>query len=309
MKINESIELFLDHCKFEKNLAEKTIDCYKIDLEQFLSFLNKGLIVEVENIHKDQIRKYIRHLHGFKPKTIKRKVASSKAFLNFLEFEDYIVVNPYRKVRVSIREPQQLPCVLTKIEVQRLFNHVHSDTQSLSETNLNFGIKLRDFAVLELLFATGIRVSELCELKLSNIDFEAKNILVIGKGKKERVMHVSNNESWKTIVNYYKKFKVNIDQSNSFFLTKQRKPLSSQSVRMMIKKYCKELKMEKKVTPHTFRHTFATLLLEQDVDIKYIQIFLGHSSITTTQIYTRVNREKQRAILTAKHPRHDFQVG
>ncbi len=157
----------------------------------------------------------------------------------------------------------------------------------------------RDIAVVELLFATGIRVSELCELTCNAVDLKQATIKVFGKGSKERVIQICSTEVLEILKQYEQLFA----PSEYFFVNRLGNRLSPQSVRILIRRCKEETGLEKKISPHTFRHTFATLLLEEDVDIKYIQNLLGHSSITTTQIYTHVNMNKQKALLSSKHPR------
>jgi integrase/recombinase XerD len=250
---------------------------------------NKHDALQIECIDKHTLRPYIQWLSQFKPKTMKRKVATSKAMFNYLEFEEVIEVSPFRKMRIRIKEPQHVPTTMTKREIQKLFRYVYglkavvAAKSEYAQRNL-----VRDIAVLELLYATGIRVSELCSLQPFNIDLTSGLVKVMGKGQKERHIHIGNAEVKAAL---------------------RGAGLSSQSVRFMIRGYAERANIGKHITPHTFRHTFATLLLEEDVDIKYIQSFLGHSSIMTTQIYTRVNRSKERRILVSKHPRRGLVLG
>jgi integrase/recombinase XerD len=168
---------------------------------------------------------------------------------------------------------------------------------------------LRNIVVIELLFATGARVSEIANLYEENIDFLSGTLKIKGKGNKERIIQICHKETLKILKEYNKCFKSRITNSGGYFLVNRLgNKLSDQSIRGVVKGFSNEAKIQKHVTPHVFRHTLATLLLEKDVDIKYIQSILGHSSITTTQIYTHVNREKQKQILTIKHPRKDFSI-
>ena len=162
--------------------------------------------------------------------------------------------------------------------------------------------------MLELLFGTGVRVSELCSLRVEDVNLRNRYITVHGKCDKERVIHICNGEILNILNKYDKLISGEVPTRIHFFLNRLKQRHSEQSVRYMINKYVKLTNITKKITPHTFRHTFATLLLEAGVDIKYIQHFLGHSSIMTTQIYTHVNKEKQKKILNAKHPRKGFSM-
>jgi len=308
--IQSSIDTFIFHCQIEKGLSEKTLEAYRADLRQFRLFLEKEQHPSnPEEINKDVLRQFLESISGWKPKTIKRKVASVKAMFNHLEFEDQIAINPFRKMRISIKEPRQLPTVLDQAEVKRIFNAAYKSRRSLSiEHTYSYAEAVRDIAVLELLFATGIRVSELCSLKGSSVNLKTGTIHVLGKGGKERIMQVFAKEPRRALVSYYELFQNQIESAGYFFVNRLGSQLSDQSVRFMVRKYARKAKIKKHVTPHTFRHTFATLLLEADVDIKYIQHFLGHSSINTTQIYTHVNKRKQKLILASKHPRGRFSL-
>lgn len=305
----EEINKFLFHCKFEKNLSDKTIKAYTTDLKQFQEFINKNhSINDIYKIGKDELKHYIQFISKFKPKTIKRKIASIKAMFNFLEFEEFIEINPFRKIKLRIKEPSILPKVMNLQEVTQLFNMAYQGLDKIRVKQHYYAYKeiIRDIAVLELLFGTGVRVSELCSLKNTDFGVNFSSIRVNGKGNKERIIQISNKDIKKALRNYYNYFSDIICDDNYFFINKLGNRLSEQSVRLMIKKYRNKCHINKNITPHVFRHTFATLLLEHDVDIKYIQNLLGHSSIVTTQIYTHVSQKKQAKILDNKHPRKDI---
>lgn len=304
-----AIKGFIDHCKFEKNLSPKTIKAYQIDLNQFQSFLKeKEYSTEVFKITKVELRDYLTSLSSLKPKSIKRKIATIKAAFNYLEFDDVITINPLRKMRIKIKEPRQLPRVLNIHEVGKIFMLAYKANVSPEHSDsYSYFSEMRDIAVLELLFATGGRVSEISNLKDSQIDLSSGQVIIKGKGDKERVIQICNQETI-TLLKKYRKLSLNrISASGNYFLVNRfNNKLSDQSIRNIVSVLSKKAKIATHVTPHVFRHSFATLLLEKDVDIKYIQSMLGHSSIMTTQIYTHVNKEKQKQILRAKHPRKDF---
>lgn len=310
MTLTTAHESFIDHCKFEKNLSSKTIEFYTIDLKQFENFLKTNelpsLVIEID---KFVLKDYLKHLSHFKPKTVKRKLATLKALFNFLEFEDVITINPFRKLRVKIKEPRILPTLMNAYEVKKIFKAAYAAKEELTASDTNYLVKIRDVAVLELLFATGIRVSELCDLKDQNINLHTGVISIYGKGRKERLIQVCNADVLSILREYRNLFEKQILECGFFFINRLGKRLSDQSIRHLIRRYTQLASIDKNITPHTFRHTFATLLLEEDVDIKYIQHFLGHSSIATTQIYTHVNSAKQQQILSTKHPRNSFEFG
>lgn len=161
---------------------------------------------------------------------------------------------------------------------------------------------------MELLFATGARISEICSLKYENIDLEAQVLRIFGKGLRERNVEIENYDVLSILKRYYAIFKEDIHKSGFFFLNNRKQRLSEQSVRIMIKRLEEQVHSDIHITPHMFRHSVATMLLEEDVDIRYIQRILGHSSITTTQIYTHVTSSKQKEILRNKHPRNKIRI-
>jgi integrase/recombinase XerD len=229
---------------------------------------------------------------------------------NFLEYEDIILVNPLRKMQIRIKEPKMLPKVMDIGEVVKIFKTAYLSNTNIKNKNLySYTESLRNIVVIELLFATGARVSEIAGLKCDSIDINTGALTIKGKGNKERIIQVCNKETLKALKDYYNLFADRIEKAGGYFLVNRiGRKLSDQSIRQIVKNLSNKAEIQKHITPHVFRHSFATLLLEKDVDIKYIQSMLGHSSIMTTQIYTHVNREKQKQILKTKHPRKDFSM-
>jgi len=306
MDMKQEIKGYLHFCEFQKKLSQKSIKAYSIDLRQFATHLD-GL-ENKDDTMKSKICSYISELHAtFSPKTAKRKLASLRAFFNYLEFEDIIDANPLRKIRTRFQEPRILPKTIPLKTIGQLLSAAHKEHAVASTTYGKFAT-LRDVAIMELLFATGMRVSELCSLKTEDVDLENGCIRIIGKGSKERVIQIGNKDVLSILLKYKKSCQSRPIQSGFFFVNRLTARLSEQSVRFMLQGFCNKIKTTTKITPHMFRHSFATFLLEEDVDIRYIQRMLGHSSIQTTQIYTQVTSEKQRQILTAKHPRNKIIV-
>lgn len=299
--IDTLIYNYLTHCKYEKNLNPKTLKAYKIDLQQFASFTKTTSCA----YSKEILQLYIVHLQSsYKIKSVKRKVASLKAFFSYLEYEEILETNPFPKIRIKLHEPFLLPRTIPLAVVDTLLHCAYQQKATDAGTTEKYRSDLRDIAVLELLFATGMRVSELCSLKPEFVDLTEGTVKIYGKGSKERIIQIGNEDVLSAIKVYYSTFSSNIDATGWFFVNRLGHQLSDQSVRFMIKKYTNLAGIDLHITPHMFRHAFATLLLEEDVDIRYIQQLLGHSSIVTTQIYTHVASKKQRDILTAKHPRN-----
>ncbi|MDL2312821.1 tyrosine-type recombinase/integrase [Bacteroidales bacterium OttesenSCG-928-B11] len=307
--IDETIKGFIFHCQFEKNLSKRTIKAYETDLRQFDSFVGTTTVDKMlGEITKEVLKSYLQKISYFKPKTVKRKIASLKAMFNYLEFEDDHYINPFRKIKIRLKEPQILPVVMTLSEVKKILQMMYKELfENKHKDRYTYRAQVRNIAIVEILFSTGLRVSEVCELKNSDINIRNGVLKVFGKGSKERVIQICQLECISIIKTYYQLHKNLIDNGSVFFVNRLGYPLSTQSVRLMVKNYAKKAGITKRVTPHTFRHTFATLLLEEDVDIRYIQNMLGHSSITITQVYTHVNMNKQKKILATKHPRRKLQ--
>ncbi len=299
------INNYLDFCENQKRLDYKTLRAYKIDLTQFSLRIAKE---NVSDINTDILERFIADLHrNYKPKTVKRKLASIKALFHYMEYKDYIAVTPFNKIFVKFREPVILPKTIPLTVIEKLLSTIYTQCQT-AETIYKRRNALRDAAVIELLFATGIRISELCSLKVDNIDLKEYSILIYGKGSKERRLKICNPDVRHILSQYYSEFRKEIECCQYFFVNQCRRPLSDQAVRRMIKHYSSLAGVDLHITPHMFRHTFATCLLEADVDIRYIQEMLGHSSINITQIYTHVSMAKQMDILETKHPRKDLRV-
>ena len=296
---------YLEFCQYQKCLNKKTIKAYDIDLKQFF---NEASTDKITDITPNILEKYIAVQHqNCKPKTVKRKLASLKAFFHYLEYKDIIELNPFNKVNVKFREPVILPKTIPLYVIENLLSTMYQYYNEAKTTCKKIR-SLQDIAVIELLFATGMRISELCSLKMSDINFVDRTILIYGKSSKERRIQIGNDDVIHILNEYKKEYHKDLQQDNYFFINKAENQLSDQSVRRMINKYTSIASIDLHITPHMFRHTFASSLLEADVDIRYIQEMLGHSSINITEIYTHVTMAKQKDILTNKHPRKNFKL-
>ena len=299
------IDNYLEYCKNKKRLDTKTTKAYRIDLSQFSK---QNIAPNASDITSDMLENYVATLHQkFKPKTVKRKIASLKAFFHYLEYKEITIINPFNKIKLHFREPVILPKTIPLHTVETFLSAIYNQYHNAKNTYQR-DCALRDVAVIELLFATGMRISELCSLKINDVNLYDRTVLIYGKGAKERLIQIGNDDVAKILNTYKSTFLTKMQKCHHFFANPNGTALSDQSVRRMIKKYTSLAGIELHITPHMFRHTFATSLLEADVDIRYIQEMLGHSSINITEIYTHVAMSKQRDILTAKHPRKNFEI-
>lgn len=296
---------YLEYCIQQKRLDEKTLKAYRIDLRQFFESITTPNVLDITSY---TLEAYIADLHmKYKPKTVKRKLASIKAFFHYLEYKDVIEINPFNKLQIKFREPVILPKTIPLHTVEVLLSAIYKYRMN-AQTEYQRKNALRDAAVIELLFATGIRISELCSLGITDVNLYDRTVLIYGKGSKERKVQIGNDDVANILQEYKISYLPQIHNCNHFFANQNGTTLSDQSVRRMINKYTSLAAIELHITPHMFRHTFATSLLEADVDIRYIQEILGHSSINITEIYTHVAMSKQKDILTTKHPRKDFRI-
>ena len=295
------IDEFLNYCRYHKKLSDKTIRAYKIDLSQYGVFSNE--------LSKQALGDYIEYLNKkYKPKTAKRKLATLKAFIHFLLLQDLIDFNPFDKLETTIKEPLLLPKTIPLGVIAKLISFSYQQIV-FAKSDYQIRSAVRNTAILELLFATGARVAEICTLRSDNVDLLGNSVKFYGKGSKERIIPIENFAVLSILRKYHSLFEKEIPDSGYFFVNKLGRRMTEQSVRNMINFYCKQCGVDMHITPHMFRHSFATLLLEEDVDIRYIQRMLGHSSITTTQIYTHVTSAKQKEILKTKHPRNKLNIG
>lgn len=306
MFLREEISKYLHYCKFQKELDDKTIKAYKADLEQFIALIGEN----ENNPDKERLNAYLLYLHRtYKQKTVKRKIASVKALFHYLEEEEIIEINPFHKVKTKFKEEIVLPKIIPRDIIEQLLEHLYKEKGIQEYSEWHKKIILRDIAVVETLFSTGLRISELCHLRSQYFVLKDGVLCIQGKGGKERYLQIGNDDVL-SILNVYKQcFEDEIKKHGYFFVNRYGKPLSEQSARLMIHKYANEIQADINITPHMFRHSFATYLMEEDVNIRYIQKMLSHTSIMTTQIYTYVTTEKEKEILRTKHPRNKMNLG
>jgi len=277
-------------------------------MAQFTAFLTDiaPQLTDIGELNKVILQGYIQQLMGkYSPRTCKRKIATLNAFLNHLEFEDIITINPMRKINTAFKEPKILPKCLKLNEMESLLHYMYGVLQQATSPYARYRA-LQCITYLELLFATGIRVGELCALTLTSVNVEEGFIKVYGKGKKERIVYIGS-QSVLAVLSLYRQIRSKKKSpSEYFFLNWAGEKMCEESVRSSLRRCALAALGGKHVTPHMIRHTFATLLLEEGVDIKFIQEFLGHSSVVTTQKYLHLSNLAHKAVLETKHPRIRF---
>lgn len=301
MRLEDKLAAYLEYCEYRKELDGKTLKAYRIDLRQYFEY------VCVDEPDKEKIEEYITHLHkSYKQKTVKRKIASIKAFYNYLEETEIIAESPFRKIKVKFKETVTLPRIIPREEIEKLLNHMY---QCLNENDkVSHKHMLRDVAVIEVFFATGARVYEISNIREDSINLNTGLIRLMGKGGKERYVQISNTSILEVLKKYYDENEQSIKKSGYFFVNNRESRYTEQSIRLMLKKYTKQAGIERNITPHMFRHSFATYLIEEGVDVSCVQQILGHSSIKTTQIYIHIAAKKQAEILKEMHPRNNMKI-
>jgi len=290
----ELTDQFINYLRLERGLADNTIQAYSRDLTKFTQFLEKSDLNPLQ-ISRDQISEYAGTLRkGLSARSVARNISATKMFFRFLTSEGYIKENPARLLETP-RLPRRLPDVLSMAEVERL----------LAKPDPSTPMGKRDCAMLELLYATGLRVSELVGLKVLSINLESGHVRTFGKGSKERLVPMGG-KAIQAVREYVSNGRFQLLKGANLpylFLNFRGRPLTRQGFWKIIKKYGKEAGIQKEITPHSLRHSFASHLLEAGADLRSVQVMLGHEDISTTQIYTHVTRKRLKELHAKCHPR------
>ncbi len=285
---------FIMHLQVERNLSAHSLKAYRQDLDQFHRFLGDVPLPAVDYL---TIRRYLGELSskGYERTSMARKLATLRTYFRFLAKERHVEANPLSLVS-SPKSIRRLPKFLDWTELKSL----------LGAPDMETALGLRDRAILELLYATGMRVGEIVALAVSAIDWQEREIVVFGKGSKERVV-LMDDHSAELLQRYLQEARARLvgrsPDSGVLFVNRQGQGLNQRSVQRMIQKYVQLAGIEKRISPHTLRHTFATHLLEGGADLRVVQELLGHASLSTTQIYTHVSQERLREVYKQSHPR------
>lgn len=295
--MEEFLKEYLTILRYEKNLSENTTKSYKNDLQKFLTFLAETNIKDFSEVTSNIIAKFFERQRksGADSATSARYMSSIKGFFRFLENNSYIEKNPTEKLS-RVKKARKLPSVLTLPEVEMILN--------APKTNETTG--LRDKAILETFYSSGLRVSELINLKINDLFFDDEVIRVLGKGSKERIVPIGSSAiNW--VKEYLTRSRPHLEKKtksqNFVFLNKRGTKLSRMWIWKIFDHYAKEAGISKNIHPHIFRHSFATHLLEGGADLRAVQEMLGHADISTTQIYTHVDRNYIKQEHKDHHPR------
>ncbi|MFA4888826.1 MAG: tyrosine recombinase XerC [Candidatus Omnitrophota bacterium] len=284
------IEKFTRYLEIEKNYSGHTILNYSLDLLDFEKFLGSSQIDKVDYLF---LRKYLAALKERKlgNRSVARRLSALRSFFRFLTREGYLKTNPILMLS-SPKLEQHLPSLMTEEETAQLIESAFAKDKDDERG-------MRDRAILETFYSTGIRISELSSLGVEDIDFISGIVKVFGKGKKERIVPIGET----AIVSLRKYLGMRKKQNTKIFLNKNGKPISSRGVRLIVEKYLRLAGIKHGVSPHTFRHSFATHLLNRGADLRTVQELLGHANLSTTQIYTHLTTERLKNVYDKSHPR------
>ena len=298
MNWDTGFEDFKNYLKLERGLSDNSIKSYDYDLVLFKNFLVANKINDTPfNCKPETIKNYLyKSFSDKKSRSQSRSISAIKSFFNYLIFEGYIKESPISNIETPKQE-KKLPVVLTEDEIKNLINSI----------DLNHDFGQRNKTIIEILYGTGIRVSELVNLKLSNIFFKENIIKVIGKGNKERFVPLGEIASceMKIYINDRNRLKIDSKSSDILFLNRYGRRLTRSMIFKIISDASKRIGLDKKISPHTLRHSFATHLIKNGADLRTIQLILGHESITTTEIYTHLDTLHLEEVLKKYHPRGD----
>jgi integrase/recombinase XerC len=284
---------FLAHLKNERNVSPHTLRSYLSDLEQFLNFLGNS---DLSTVDHQTLRRFIAYFMQRKVKrtSLARKLSAIRTFFRYLNQEGILTSNPARLVSTPRRE-KRLPVVLTADDAKRLVESPHSSRPN------DIGSVLRDRAVLETLYSTGIRASELIGMDRDDIDRHGSLVRIRGKGRKERIVPIGGKAL--EAIDAYLRCPSRSDETAAIFIGPSGKRLTARTVQRILENHRKQLGLQQKASPHTLRHSFATHMLESGADLRAIQELLGHASLSTTQRYTHVNLQSLMEVYDKAHPK------
>ncbi len=296
------INQLITQLKITKNLQEQTLKAYSSDITNFLNYINK------EKVEQIDILNYINYLFDekkLKDRSIKRKIISLKIYFNFLEDNSIIKNNPFTKLKFKFKQEKKLPKTLQKNEVKKLLETVYDELNSSITPYKKFET-IRNISLLEILISTGIRIQEASLITLNDISLQEKTIIIHGKGRKERQLFILNKYVLSSLKNWLTIRKTSSPKCNNIFINKYGNTLSIHSIENIFRKYKTLSNINIKATPHYLRHTFATNLLTNGADLRSVQEILGHSSISTTQIYLEISSNRKKQVLQKYNYRNNL---
>lgn len=305
--LDEYIEKYISFLIIEKNLSPKSIKAYVSDLNRLHNWLKEN---KVEAITSDILHSYFHSFNSagiLKDSTIKRKYITFKAFFLFLVQKSWIDQSPLNNFGRKFKTAKRIPKTLAVEEIERLLQSPLKDREHFASP-FRTRLSIRNDAIIDLLFSTGIRIGELAQIQLEDIDLRNQVVIIFGKGRKERLLYLSSTELIDKLNNWLAVRELFRPQSDTLFLNKYGQALSIYGVEDIFAKYRKLACINEKSTPHYLRHSFATQLLENGADLRAVQEILGHSSVSTTEIYTEVSVKRKKDVLSQFNPRNRLET-
>lgn len=295
MEFSKLSDRFFSYLRLSKGASEHTLRAYAIDLNYFFSFAKEEGVERIDGICKRVIRRYLAHLYdkGASPKTVLRKISSLKSFFRHLIKEKIVLESPLDEI-ASPKKEKRLPISVSYEEVEHLFK----------QPDMAVYTGFRDRVIMEVFYSSGLRLSELVGLNRSDFDPKGRLLTIFGKGKKQRQTPITETAAkWLLAYLEHPEREEDVNAKGAIFLNKWGKRLSARSVDRKFAAYLKASGLSERITPHTIRHTIATHWLEKGMDLKTIQLLLGHTSMATTTIYTHVSSKLKREVYDKTHPR------
>ena len=294
--MEEQVKLFLKYLNYQKGYSENTIINYENDIKEFLEFLNKENIDNLKEVNYSIVRFYLMDLYNkkFSRNSVSRKLSSLRSFFKYLHNEEIVKINPFSLIS-SPKKEKKLPKFLYNEDIEKIFNIPNTKTV----------LGKRDSLILELLYDTGVRVGELVNIKINDINYDDRSIKILGKGNKERIVLYGTYAeiALKEYLNNGRNELLKGKNNEYLILNANGNNITTRGIRLIIDKIIKQACLNTHISPHTLRHTFATHLLENGSDLLTVKELLGHSSLSSTQIYTHVTNERLRSIYLKSHPR------
>lgn len=293
--MDKYIKDYIDYLEYQKNYSINTIINYNLDILKFSDYINNNKL-DYTKIVYDDVKRYLLFLYDKKDSksTVSRKLSSLRSFYNYLYKKDVVINNPFSFIR-SPKKEKMLPKYVNYEDINTIFSIIKTDNK----------IGQRDKLIFDLFYSTGIRLSELCNIKISDIDFNKKNIRIIGKGNKERIVCYGDycDETINLFINVGRRELMENKNHDYLVVNNYGSKIETRVVQNIVEKILRRACIKKHITPHTLRHTFATHLINEGCDILTVQELLGHKSLNTTQIYTHISNEKLRNAYLNAHPR------
>ena len=307
--LNSAIEWFLGHCADHRKLSNHTLKAYRHDLKHFRDFVSPPPAeATISSVERNVVQKWMGSMNGAKPRTVRRRLAAVKSMFASLERYGNLENSPLSGFRCEVKIGKTLPRTVARSTIKSL---LRSPRAQMTSNPAASSRRIQEIALLEMLFSTGMRVSEVVSTDIGHVDMDRQVISVHGKGNREREIPIACDAFREALLQHMSERRRGVAAQGArdvpLFVNRRGSRMSDQSIRAVLRRHAARAGL-RRITPHMLRHTVATLLLEDGVDLRHIQRLLGHSSITTTTIYVQVSERSQRQVLVRRHPRNKMKI-